>query len=462
MKAEIMKPFSNLGAALVLAAAVTNLPAESVEGAELEALRKQLQQLEQQLRILARQIEIKEEALAAAPPSAKVTITDKGFSFASADNANVVKLRGLVQLDSRFYFGDNGTSNDAFVLRRARLIAEGQFARNYGFQLVSEFGGAGGASILDANFTVAVAPALQLKFGKFKSPVGLEQLQSDSWTFFNERSIVTNLVPNRDLGVQASGDLWGGKANYAAGVFGGVPDGGSTNNADFDTDKEFVARLAAMPFKETTGALQGLTVGLAGSSARMKTASGRASGYRTDGQQTFFAYNAATVADGRSWRLSPQADFRRGSFGALGEYVMSAVNVRPGAAGARTELRHRAWQVAAGWVLTGEDSSAGGVVPRTNFDPAAATWGAVELAARYAELTIDDAAFPLYASPSASASRATSFGLGLNWYLSKAAMLKLDCYRSHFGLSTLAPAVATTPVLRQDEKAFISRFQLAF
>ena len=73
--------------------------------------------------------------------------------------------------------------------------------------------------------------ALQLKFGKFKSPVGLELLQSDSWTFFNERSIVTNLVPNRDLGVQAAGDVFGNTLNYTVRVFNGVPDAANSGNA---------------------------------------------------------------------------------------------------------------------------------------------------------------------------------------------------------------------------------------
>ena len=31
-------------------------------------------------------------------------------------------------------------ANNAFVLRRARLISEGQFAKNYGFQFATEFG----------------------------------------------------------------------------------------------------------------------------------------------------------------------------------------------------------------------------------------------------------------------------------------------------------------------------------
>lgn len=459
-----MSNLSRLGSAFLAAAVfTTTLPAAPADAAELQALREQVRALEQQLKIISRQIELKDEAAAAAAPTTpKITINDKGLTIASPDAANSIKLRGLVQLDSRLFFGDDGVTNNAFVLRRARLIAEGLFAKKFSFQLVPEFGGSA-VSILDANFGVAVSPALQLKFGKFKVPVGLEQLQSDTWTFFNERSIANNLVSNRDLGVQASGDILGGTLNYAVGVFGGLGDGGSTNNADFDNEKEVAARLFATPFKNEAGSLlQGLSFGVGASVGRTKTAAARTAGYRTDGQQTFFSYTAATVGDGQNWRLSPQFDYRHGSLGVLGEYIVSTINVRPSATGARAELQNKSWQLAAGYVLTGEDSSYAGVVPRTNFDLAAGTWGAFEVTGRVANVTVDDAAFPVFASAATSANEATAYGLGLNWYLGKAVAFKIDYYQTNFGFNAAAPATSATPILRQDEQAFITRFQLAF
>lgn len=428
---------------------------------DIKLLREQIRLLEQKLLVIERKQEIKDEAAAAAAPATpKITVNDKGLTLASADGANSVKLRGLVQLDSRQFFGDDGIVNNAFVLRRARLITEGFFAKNYSFQLVTEFGGSA-VSILDANLNIAVSKQLQFKFGKFKSPIGLEQLQSDTWTFFNERSIANNLVPNRDLGIQAWGDV--GNVNYALGVFNGVADGASTTNTDFDNEKDLVGRVYTTPFKDDAGsALQGLSFGIAGSIGREKTAAGRTSGYRTDGQQTFFAYSTTTIADGQNWRVSPQFDYRNGSLGILGEYIVSAINVRPSATGTKTELKNKSWQFAAGYVLTGEDSSYAGVVPRNNFSPSAGTWGAFEVTGRYANVKVDDAAFPLYASAASNANEASSVGLGLNWYLSKAVAFKLDYYQTDFGFNAASPVVSTSPALRQDEKVFISRFQLGF
>jgi phosphate-selective porin OprO/OprP len=444
----------------LLALPVLTVSLGATEADEIKELREQIRALEQKLLVIERKQELK--AAAAAPAHPKITINDKGFTFASADGASSLRLRGLVQLDSRLFFDDQGITNNAFVLRRARLISEGVLARNFSFQFVTEFGGSA-VSILDANLGIAISPALQFKLGRLKVPIGLELLQSDSWTFFNERSIVTNLVPNRDLGITAAGDLLGGRLNYTVGVFNGVADAASTTNTDFDNEKDFVGRIFVSPFKYEAGsAVQGLSFGLSGGYGRQKTAAGRTGGYRTDGQQTFFSYLTTTIADGPTWRISPQLDFRKGPFGVLGEYVLSTVNVRNNATGAKAELQNRGWQLAAGYVLTGEDSAFAGVVPRTDFSPAADTWGAFEVTGRFANVKIDDVVFPLYASAASNANEASSIGVGLNWYLSKAVAFKVDYYQTGFSFNAAAPTVSTSPALRQDENVFITRFQLGF
>jgi len=430
---------------------------------EIAVLRDQIRQLDQKLRVLERKQENKDEdAAAAAKTAPKIALTDKGFTFSSADGANTVKIRGLVQFDSRFFFGDEAVSNSSFLLRRARLITEGTFAKIYNYQLVPEFGGTSAPSILDANVTVALSPAVQIKAGKFKVPIGLELLQSDSWTFFNERSLATNLVPNRDVGIQLGGDVdfFDGSINYAIGFFNGVGDGASSTNADFDSDKDIAARVFASPFKNDADSyLSGLSVGIAGSVGREKTASALTGGFKTDGQQTFFKYKTTTIGDGENWRVSPQLDYRTGSFGAVGEYVLSVVNVRPSATGAKAELKNKAWQFAAGYVITGEDSSYNGVVPKSNFDLTNGTWGAFEVVGRFEKLNVDKAAFPLYADATTNANQASTVGVGLNWYLSKVVRTSFDYYQTKFENTV---ATSSSLLLRQDEKAFISRLQISF
>jgi len=459
----IMRTFSTATRAALGALVLSAHPLLRAESQDdIQALRAQIQQLDQQLRILERKQEIRdEEAAAAAKAAPRIAITDKSFAFASGDGADSVRIGGLIQLDSRLFFNDGGgVLNNTFVLRRARPIVDGTFEKIYSFQFVSELGGTGSPSILDANFGVKLNDALQFKFGKFKTPIGLEWLQSDSWTFFDERSIATDLVPNRDLGLQVSGKFDGGVVTYAAGVFNGVPDSTNTSNADFDNDKDVFGRIYLQPFKnDPTAVLQGLAFGVGAGLGRQKGALAVTSGYKTDGQQTFYKYRSTVVADGQVWRVSPQAEYRRGPFGAIGEYVVSTVNVRPAAGKPKAQLENKAWELSAGYVLTGEDSSYAGVVPDHSFSWQNGTWGAWEVAVRYADLKIDPKAFPTFADPTINADEARSIGLGLNWYLSKTVRTTFDFYDTRF--SNLVP-LSSTQILRQDEKAFITRFQLSF
>lgn len=480
-----LKRFFSLSLIGVGAFTAAVVRAEPADKAEVDALRAEVQRLQQQVDALTRLLQANHEAapasvpvsaptspsaVAAVPhdgngsptaPSGKAVVDDRGFVLSSADGSDSLKLRGMVQLDGRFYFGDGSDTNDTFILRRARILAEGTFAKNYSFLIVPDFAGSA-ATILDANVGVRLSDALAVRVGKFKSPIGMEEMQTDSGTFFNERALVNNLVPSRDLGLLASGDLARGTVSYSAGVVAGVPDGGTTN-ADTDNDKDVVGRVLFTPFKgDLDSALHGLSFGIGGTAGRHKGAAGRTVGYKTDGQQTFFAYNSGVIADGETWRVSPQFDYRRGPFGLMGEYAISAATLRPSATGARSQLRHDAWQFVGGYVVTGEDSSYAGVSPRTNFDWSAGTWGALELVGRYSQLNIDDAAFPVFAAPTTSADAAKAFGVGANWYLTKVIALKFDYYQTRFAFNATAPSVSATPLLQQDEKALITRFQLSF
>jgi phosphate-selective porin OprO/OprP len=93
-------------------------------------------------------------------------------------------LHGLVQFDSRTFFDPNPYTQgeDGFLLRRARPILAATMFRDYDFLLVPDFGGSS-VQLFDASVNCRFAPWLQLKAGKFKGPVGLEQLQTDAACF---------------------------------------------------------------------------------------------------------------------------------------------------------------------------------------------------------------------------------------------------------------------------------------
>jgi phosphate-selective porin OprO/OprP len=112
-------------------------------------------------------------------------------------------------------------------------------------------------------------------------------------------------------------------------------------------------------------------------------------------------------------------------------------------------------------VLTGEDASFSGVTPKRPFNLADRQWGAWQLVARYAELDIDNDAFPVFANPSASASHARSWAVGLNWYLNRNLRLNTSYSRTTFtggGSGSSTPELVTS----RPEQVLFTRLQLTF
>ena len=167
-----------------------------------QELAEALEALDQKLRILERKLELEAEASAAkAQTTAVLGATGDGFTIKSPDNAFLLRLRGLVHADGRFY-GDDTTGNptDTFIMRRVRPILEATMFSFVDARIMPDFGG--GTTVLqDAYIVARFFPQFRVRAGKFKPPVGLERLASASDILFVERALPTGLVPNRDLGV---------------------------------------------------------------------------------------------------------------------------------------------------------------------------------------------------------------------------------------------------------------------
>jgi phosphate-selective porin OprO/OprP len=426
--------------------------------------KRQIQDLDQKVRVLEHERELDQQAASdAAKTQPKIVLGANGFSFSSADSNFVASFHGLIQTDTRTFINDGGGTlgKNTFLLRRARPIFMGTVFHDFDFNFTPDFGGSG-VVIYDAYFNYHFDTALQLEAGRFKSPVGLEALQSDVVTPFNERSIVSDLVPNRDIGFELHGDLFGGAVNYAAGIFDGAPDYSTpATTADADDDKAFAGRLFFQPWKSSSiAALQGLGFGVGTSYEDDRgTATDLTSGYKTDGQQSFFTY-AGAVANGVHWRITPQAYYYYGPFSLLGEYVVSDQQVKLAATpGTAADLRNTAWQVSAGWVLTGEKASYNGLTPQHPFDPRKGQWGAWQVVARYADLDIDNAAFPTFAT-AGSASEAKAWSVGLNWYLNKDIRVNASFSRTTFAGGGGTAGLGT--ITRQPENTIFTRIQLCF
>jgi len=464
-------PFS--GAALAQQA-----PAQS--GDSNAELKQEIDEQKQRLAVLERKLEIQQEAAATAAASApRITANAQRFQIGSTDNSNFIRFRGTLFADNRAYAGDSAPETaDTFLLRSVRPTFEGTFGGIYDFKLTPDFG-SGRSIIVDAYAAARFKPGFVVTVGKFKPSVGLERLASEPDLRFMERGLPTFLVPNRDLGVQLSGDFAGGAFSYQVGYFNGVTDGQSSDNlptpdVETDTGGDYAARVFFQPFINSENFnLRGLGFGVGSTWQDLDgtAANPYLPSYRSQGQLNVFSYRAntatgltpnnATFADGERLRLAPQLYYYRGSFGFLGEYTQVKQDVSRTVAGATRSdtLTNSAWQGQFSWFITGEEESYRGFTPQSTFQPGKPGTGAWELVARIQELDVDDDAFVgdanSFANPLTAISKETSYGIGVNWYPWNTVKLSLN-----YDLTSFEGGAATGD--RADEQAIFSRFAINY
>lgn len=458
-----------------------------------------LDEIDQLVRISGRKHELLEEEAAKRKLEGPfVTADDKGFSIKVPDSAFVLRIRGLLQGDARFFTGDDALeANDTFLVRRFRPTLEGTLFGFADFRLIPEL--AGTPQVLDGYVDLRPWPWLRLRVGKFKAPIGLERLQSDADLPFVERALDQNLSSQRDVGVALWGDVAGGVFTYTIGVVNGAPD---TTGADTDINhaKDFVARVFFQPFKTEalrdfgslgigfgaqTGNRKGrLPTAVAGLPIPSVAAQTGLSPFRTTGQNTFFSYYApatdttgaqTTFAHERATRINPQLYYYYDNVGFLAEYLCLWQGVQRG--NRTAVLKQQSAHATISYTLNGRESFEG-VTPLVPFDPTKRAWGALQLTGRWAWLEVDadtlsDPNVPGsgYADALRSARSARAFGGGLAWVPRRSVRLAVDFEQTRFrgGAGTaIVPATPGVPAMpavvadRPTENVFIGRAQVNF
>jgi phosphate-selective porin OprO and OprP len=446
-----------------------------------------LEEIDQLARIAARKHELLEEqAEKRAKEAPKLSIDDKGFGLSLPDGSYALKIRGLLQVDGRF-FADNDTyeASDTFLIRRFRPALDGTLFSLVDFRLTPEFAGSA-VTILDAYVDIHPRPFLRLRAGKMKPPIGLERLQSDADLPLLERALDQNLSPQRDVGVELWGDVAGGIVNYRVGIFNGDPDT-TADATDLNHAKDFEGRLFFQPFKaEGLRAFGNLGIGIAAATGNRKgilprsvpglpipstpAATGLAP-FRTSGQLVFFQYlapstdttGASTVfAHERATHINPQLYYYYGPFGLLAEYLWLKQGVQKGTNIA--ELTQKSAHATVSFSIGGSEGWDGST-PEDPFDPAHGHWGALQLAFRVGWLGLDDATFPTYANPLQSARSAKAFAGGITWVPRRSFHLAANFEQTRFtdGAGTPAMGMAAAVITnRPTENLFIGRAQVNF
>ncbi len=397
------------------------------------------------------------------PPAANTSATSNtlrpisfsrdGLTISNKNGTSQVRLHGYVEADGRFFTTDlKDRQHNVLLFRRVRPIIEGTLGSSLRFRFMPDFR-EGKTVIQDVFVEWDPLSAAKLRVGKFKTPFGLEMLRSNRDLTFSERSLASDLIPNRDLGAQVEGSVLQHAVTYELGYFSGTADGTSARFKWRGTN-EGVVRAFFQPFTAAKRApLRQLGAGIAISGGHSH---GALPSFKTIGQQTFFQYTSGAIADGRHKRVSPQAYYYFKQFEVLAEYVTSGQTVAVGSA--HRYLSNDGWEVSGSIVLTGEKGSYEGIRPAHPFNPAAGlqNLGAWQIAFRHSVLDVDANAFPQYAVPTDSARRANELAVGLNWYVNRHTKVMADYEYTTFRMIT--PSI---PHL-SPERVVMARLQFAF
>jgi phosphate-selective porin OprO and OprP len=495
-----------------LLSAQPTAPAASAPSPEVIKLTRKVNTLE-------RKLEIQDEVTTGALQKLPVFEAGAdGFKISSSDKKHQLRIGATIQTDYRNFLGDNsaawiagspgspgwygGVGPESIFLRQARILIEGYVFKDIYFKIMPDFAQTSNSANMlpDAYVDFAYLPQASLLVGKYKPSIGLERLQGDANTAFLERAFPTNLAPNRDMGLQVHGGfaMPGYKAEtapgpidnknaftYQVGITDGTGDSGNpygngspaATSSSFANNKEFDGRLFAQPFQHSGYAwLEGLGIGVAGSFSNPDHQIIQAQ--RTPlGQSQFVDYGSlkttttgTITSNGNANRIYPQAYWYKGPFGLMGEYVASTQTLNASGSNNRVHNNitqtNKAAQAQISYVVTGEDNTFEGVKPMRNFDPFKGSWGALQLAARWSELTVDSDTF-LLLDPTKTASKATAFTVGANWFLNKNALIRFDFENVSFtgGAGTTTGAGANTVyhvTNRPGEQVLSTRLQLAF
>lgn len=256
--------------------------ADEVSPDRIKKLEDAVQQLQQQNEVLRNELDQVKSPVNGNGVEPSMSNGAAAFVIPGAKDSKIL-LGGYVQAQGEFgqvdaYRGslpDYGANNhrvyDRFRIRRARLGAWGDLTDQFDFKLMGDFeqgdginGGNGGLnasgnrtafSATDIFINYHQFPEVNVKFGQFDTPYGMEQFRiPDMFTLTPERSAVTEaLRPERQVGVMLWGkplaNLWPEEkdlVSYWFGVF-----NGNNRNVTVNDNQDFMymGRVEVQPFQ---------------------------------------------------------------------------------------------------------------------------------------------------------------------------------------------------------------------
>ncbi len=399
--------------------------------------------LENELRELKAQMQMRDSKLAELE-SASEGLADlpkfdaRKLQISSRDGQWSIRFGGRLMLDAFVaesdIAGGTDTSGAGAEIRRARFFASGKVMGDWKYKLQVDFAG-DSVSIKTATISRKIA-GLNTVFGNDKEPQGLEELTSSKYITFMERSMVNEaFAPGRNLGVSVGT----GGDNYS--VRAGLYTDGIDNGSDTaTTDWSLTGRVTYAPIAEKTEVVH---LGVSGSYRGFDDNSGPRIRLRNFHNGTRYVDTGTTTAEGQM-TFGAEAAAVFGPFSAQGEFYTSTLE---GNGAGSTDIDYDGWYVMASYFVTGESrayKAKDGEFGRVKAE------GAIEVAARYEMIDMEDTGF------GTAASETTALTLGVNYYFNPYVRAMLNYGTAEYDFTAAAGTADT-------ETDFIgTRLQLDF
>jgi phosphate-selective porin OprO and OprP len=445
----------------VLLAAYPAAAQTSSVNRQMDSLQSQIQQLQQQIQGLQGQVNQAQQnaaqaqataaqAQAQAQPKANGAIPTMSPGnrpgICTADGQNCIELTSRLQFDFGDYLNvhpQQSTGPHSLTsgvnARRARIGVLGKFAGDWNYALIFDGGGSSDGTqqsiIENAYVTYNGFRPVAIDLGYLDVPFTLDEATSSNDIMFMERAEVQNVVSNlaandnrAALGVRSNDD------RYWAGVYLTGPTSGATHTG---SNEQQLGGTARATYQALQGPDYSVHVGVDGEYVFAPRANGSSSTSDTD---------TVSFSDRPELRVDPTSFLNTGSIPAKnaaavggelaggwqslffqGEYYHIFVDQAGLSATApKPELNFDGLYAEASWTVTGESrkyipttGAYSAIVPAHPLSFKNGGWGALELAARWSYMDLNDhnrvGVSPLVTG-GVFGGRAQGIALGVNWY----------------------------------------------
>ena len=336
-----------------------------------------------------------------------------GLRLETADKNFTFKFGGRLMTDWAFISGDEAgevewlPTDDGAEFRSARFYLSGSIYSGVEFKMNYEFAG-GKVSFKDVYLGLRKLPVVgNFRVGHFNEPLGLEQLTSNKYISFLERSLTSAFVPARNLGLMFHNSAWQQRLGWAVGVFREDDSPGKSVGAG---EYNYTARLTGLPIFASSERLFHLGVAYSIRSPQDDIVQYR---QRPETHLSLNVVDTDQLIADKAYLTGGEVAVVYGPISAQAELVNAAVDMPD-----QTSGSFRAYYAMASYFLTGEhrnykNSTAtfSRVKPKANFNPEKGRWGAWEILIRYSHLDLDDEDISI------NGGTLNNVTLGANWYL---------------------------------------------